>query len=76
MFTVLQNLSLRGDSAFLNTVEDNTGTSWMTQMNSTVFKLDTGAEVSTVIQDTYQSLGIQLTKPQRFCMDLHNPPEG
>ena len=50
------------DSAFLNTVENNTDTSWITQIklngHNTVFKLDTGAEVSAVTQDTYQRLGI------------------
>ena len=64
------------DSAFLNTVEDNTNTSWMTQIKlngqDTVFKLNTGAEVSAVTQDTYKRLGIH----KRFYMDLHKPPEG
>ena len=33
-------------------------------MVNTVFKLDTGAEVSAVTQETYTNLGIKLSKPQ------------
>ena len=51
------------DSAFLDTVEDETNTSLIAQIKlkeqDTVYKLDTGEEVS-----TYQSL-------KRHCMDLH-----
>ena len=50
--------------------------SWMTQIKlngqDTVFKLDTGVEVSTVTQHTYQSLEIQLTKPQKI---LYGPSQ-
>ena len=61
--------------AFLNTVDDDTNTSWMAQIKVngqvTEFKLDTGAEVSAVTQATCQTLGINLSKPQRCSMDLY-----
>ena len=57
-------------------MEDNTDMSWMIQIKlngqDTVFKLDTGVEVSTVTQHTYQSLEIQLTKPQKI---LYGPSQ-
>ena len=39
---------------------------------NTVFKLDTGAEVSAVTQETYRNLGIQLSKPQKM---LYGPSQ-
>ena len=64
------------DSAFLNTLEDKTDASWTVQIKlngqNTVFKLDTGAEVSAVTQETYRNLGIQLSKPQKM---LHGPSQ-
>ena len=57
------------DSAYLNTLEDKTDAFWIVQIKlngqNIVFKLDTGAEVSAVTQETYRNLGIQLTKPQK-----------
>ena len=79
-FTKLEEISVPEesslDSAFLNTVEDDTNTSWIAQIKlngqDTMFKLDTGAEVSAVTQDTYQSLGMQLTTPQKV---LYGPSQ-
>ena len=72
-FTKLEEISapeeVSLDSAFLNTVEDETNTSWTAQIKlngqDTVFKLDTGAEVSAVTQATCQNLGIHLSVPQK-----------
>ena len=57
------------DSAFLNTVEDKTNTSWTAQIKlngqDTVFKLDRGAEVSALTRATCQNLGIHLSETQK-----------
>ena len=72
--TVPEESSL--DSTFLNTLEDKTDTSWTVQIKlngqNTVFKLDTGAEVSAITQETYTNLGIQLSKPQKM---LYGPSQ-
>ena len=72
-FTKLEEISVPEevslDFAFLNTVVDETNTSWTAQIKlngqDTVFKLDTGAEVSAVTQATCQNLGIHLSESQK-----------
>ena len=53
-----------------------TNTSWTAQIKvngqDTVFKLDTGAEVSAVTQATHQTLGICLSEPPKV---LYGPSQ-
>ena len=64
------------DTAFLNTLEDKTDTSWIVTIKlngqNTVFKLDTGAEVSAITQETYRNLRISLSKSQKM---LYGPSQ-
>ena len=63
------------DTAFLDTVESNNATAWFTQIQlgdqETLFKLDTGAEVTAISPQAYQQLG----KPQLLTSDkaLYGP---
>ena len=59
------------DSAFLDTVTDQSTISWQAQIElngkATQFKLDTGAEVTAISPDTYKSLhNVELSKPEKI----------
>ena len=63
------------DSAFLDAIEDTQATTWtaIVKLNSVdvLFKLDTGAEVSAITEETYKKLNVTLAEPLKTH---HRPP--
>jgi len=67
------------DTAFLDTVTDQSTTSWLAQIGLndtfTPFKLDTGAEVTATSTDTYQGLhNVKLHNPERILSGPSRKP--
>ena len=64
------------DSAFLDAVGDTMDTCWTATVTlngkDVIFKLDTGAEVTAITEETYQMLNAELTPP---CKKLYGPSQ-